>query len=389
MKTLVRILAVPVLVVAMFVACNKKATKTEGTAAGGKVVKYGVEVKAGPMDSILLKDYAPKTSLVVPETFVPRARFPVIDVHSHTFMSTIRRPEDVDAWVKTMDATGIETTVVFTDAVGAEFDKQAGLYLKRHPTRFQLWCGLDTTGIDKPDYPARAAAELERCYKKGARGVGELSDKGWGFGGSEKNALPRNKRLHLDDLRLELVWRKCVELKLPINIHVADHPSCWQPLGPNQERTADFQAFNMIGKDVPQYSELLDKRDNLLSQHPKNVFIFCHLSNQGNDTAALAKLLDRFPNLYLDISARDYEIGRQPRTAARFIEKYKDRILFGTDMGREKAMYQNWWRLLETGDEFMQGRVWWRQYGLELPAPVLKALYRENALRLLNWKKVG
>ena len=101
----------------------------------------------------------------------------------------------------------------------------------------------------------------------------------------------------------------------------------------------------------------------------------------------MAKALDQYPNLFVDISARDYEIGRQPRAAARFLASYKDRVLFGTDMGRDKSMYRGWWRLLETGDEFMPGRIWWRYYGLELPAPVLQSLYRNNARRILNWDK--
>jgi hypothetical protein len=86
----------------------------------------------------------------------------------------------------------------------------------------------------------------------------------------------------------------------------------------------------------------------------------------------------------VDISARDYEVGRAPRTAARFLVRYRDRVLFGTDMGREKSMYQAWWRLFESADEFMPGRVWWRYYGLELPAPVLESLYRGNARLVLK-----
>lgn len=345
-------------------------------------VKFGVEVRPGPMDSILLKDYRPSSSLVVPETFVPKARFPVIDVHTHSSMSGIRTPEDVEAWVRTMDEVGLERSIVLTDAVGKDFDRQAALY-RNYGGRFQLWCGLDTENMDAPDYPQRAAAELERCYRNGARGVGELSDKGWGL---QRESRPRGRRLHIDDPRLDLFWKKCADLKLPVNIHIADHPSCWQPLGPNQERTPDFQHFNLYGQDVPSYQELLAMRDRLLERHPGVTFIFCHLSNQGNDTAALSRALDRFPNLYLDIAARDYELGRQPRTAARFLARYRDRILFGTDMGRDKAMYQLWWRLLETADEFIPGRIWWRYYGLELPSEVLKTLYRDNALRLLNWR---
>ena len=338
------------------------------------------------MDSLRLKDYAPASSLVVPKTHLTKPRFPVIDAHSHSSMSGIKTPADVDAWVKTMDEAGIEISVVFTESTGPDFDRQADLFLKKYPRRFQVWCGIDTKDIDAPDYPQRAAKELERCFRKGARGAGELTDKGWGLQSDEKDALPRNKRLHLDDPRLDLFWRKSAELKLPVNIHIADHPSNWKSLGPNQERSPDFQGFNLYGKDVPSYEELLATGDRTLARHPKTTFIFCHLSNIGNDTAALARALDRYPNLYVDISARDYEIGRQPRAARAFLDHYRGRVLFGTDMGREKSMYEGWWRLLETADEYIPGRIWWPYYGLELNNDTLRSLYRETALKVLNFQ---
>ncbi|HWQ54092.1 MAG TPA: amidohydrolase family protein [Bryobacteraceae bacterium] len=347
------------------------------------VMKYGIEVKPGPMDSVRLKDYQPESSLVVPETRVNKARFPVIDIHTHTYMSAIKTPADVDAWIRTMDETGVERSVVFTGATGPEFDKQVELF-SRYPDRFQLWCSFPTDNIDAPDYPERAAREVERCYRKGARGVGEITDKGSGI---QSAALPRAKRLHFDDKRLDLLWQKCAELKMPVNAHIADHPSCWRPLGPTQERTPDFQHFNLYGKDVLSYEELLASRGRLLDKHPRLTLIACHLGNQGNDLAALGRELDLHPNLYVDISARDYEIGRQPRAAAKFLAKYRDRVLYGTDMERDPAMYRTWWRLLETADEYIPGRIWWRYYGLELPEPVLESLYRTNALRLLNWQR--
>ena len=351
--------------------------------ASGTVIKYGVPVVSGPMDSILLKDYVPDSSLVVPESKVPKARFPVIDVHAHVYAET---KAEIADWVRTMDEVGIDKTVVLTEAVGSDFDRLVELYLKPYPDRFQLYCGIDTRDVGSNDYAQRAVRELVRCYEKGARGVGELSDKGWGFNASSTHPLPRQERLHADDARLASFWKKCAELKIPVNLHIADHPSCWQPLGPHQERTPDFQAFNLYGKDVPSYEELLAKRDRLLQQHPETRFIACHLSNQGNDLAAAAQALDHYPNLYMDISARDYELGRQPRTALRFLTRYRDRLLFGTDMGRDKKVYEAWWRLLETGDEFLPGRIWWRYYALEIPNQVLDLLYRGNAKRLLNWK---
>jgi len=336
------------------------------------------------MDSILLKDYKPDSSLVVPVTRVPKARFSVIDVHSHPYARTLQQVAD---WVQTMDEMGVELTVVLTGATGENFDKLVELYLKPYPTRFQLYCGLLNTDVDKPDYPQRAVEELVRCYKKGARGVGEIIDKGSGLsrGGGQ---LPRNQRLHPDDPRLDAFWEKCAELKLPVNLHVADHPSCWRPPDNHQERSPAFARYNQYGKDVPSYEELIAMRDRTVARHPKTIFIVCHFGNQGNDLASLAKVIDQHPNMYADISARDYEIGRQPRYAAKWLAKYKDRVLFGTDQNISKNMYLSWWRLLETDDDYMPGHSWWMHYGLNLPASVLENLYRNNARKILNWEKL-
>ena len=340
----------------------------------------GNEEAVKAVGAIPLKDWAPDSSLIVPEHHPVKARYPVIDAHSHMYART---PQEIAQWVRTMDETGVETTVVLTGATGAEFDRLADLFLKPYPGRFQLYCGLETKDIQAPDYPERAVAELVRCYREGARGVGELSEKGSGYARGAQ--LPRDRRLHPDDPRLAPFWRKCAELKIPVNVHMADHPSAWRPADNHQERSPGFQRYNQYSKDVPSYDEILSMRDRLMDSQPKTVFIACHFSNQGNDLATLSKVLDRFPNLNVDISARDYEIGREPRTAAKFLERYQDRVLFGTDQSVSRKMYMAWWRLLETPDEYMPGPNWWRLYGLELSDGVLRKLYRENARRLLNW----
>jgi predicted TIM-barrel fold metal-dependent hydrolase len=344
------------------------------------------------MDSILVKDWVPDSSLVVPETNIPKARFSAIDVHVHARGNLGDTRESLSAWVQIMDEAGVEKMIVLSEATGAEFDRLSDLYQKNYPDRFQLWCGLDEQDFEKPDYPERAAAELERCYRKGGRGVGELSDKGWGIMGGVVAAyghpieLPRERRMHLDDPRLDLFWNKCAQLKIPVSLHVADHPSAWRPPDNHQERSPRYQTYNQYGSDVPSYEELLARRDRLLARHPDTTFIAVHFSNQGNDLSALSQALDRFPNLYVDISARDYEMGRQPRAAARFLEKYKDRVLYGSDQTPATGMYRSWWRLMESSDEYIPGPVWWRLYGLSLQDGVLEAVYRGNARRILNWK---
>src|SRR5215470_9474951 len=269
--------------------------------------RNGNEEAVQKVQSVTLKDWSPDSSLIVPEHHPPKARNAAIDVHSHMYAKT---PAEVAAWVRTMDEVGVQTTVVLTGATGAEFDRLADLFLKAHPGRFQLYCGLDTTNIDAPDYPQRAVAELVRCYRKGARGVGELSDKGSGY--ARGRTLPQAQRLHPDDARLNLFWQKCAELKLPVDIHMADHPSAWRPPDNHQERSPSYQRYNQYGHDVPSYAEILAMRDRLMDSQPGTTFIACHFSNQGNDLATLSKVLDRFPNLYVDLSARSYELGRQP-----------------------------------------------------------------------------
>lgn len=344
--------------------------------------RAGNEDAVKTMGAIPIKDWAPDSSLIVEEHHPPKAKYAAIDAHSHVYMRT---PADVAKWVGIMNETGVETTIILSGATGAEFDRLVDLYLKPYPGRFQLYCGLDTSNSDAPDYPQRAAAELERCYRKGARGVGELSEKGSGYG----RASSPDKRLHPDDSRLGPFWRKCAELKLPVNIHMADHPSAWRPPDNHQERSPSYQRYNQYGKNVPSYAQVLAIRDRLLDSQPKTTFVACHFSNQGNDLAALSSVLDRFPNLHVDMSARHYEIGRQPRSAAKFLQRYQDRVIWGTDLTPDRKMYMSWWRLLETEDEYMPGPNWWRLYGLKLPDTVLEKIYRGNARRLLNWEPVN
>lgn len=135
----------------------------------------------GPMDDVLLKDHAPKTSVVTPVTEVPKAKYPVIDTHLHNYPERVEgrdTREVIDEWVQTMDEVGIEKSVILTEAIGEEFDRFVEMYLEPYPDRFQLYCGLDMSGIESSDYPKRAARQLEACYNKGARGVGEIPIKG-------------------------------------------------------------------------------------------------------------------------------------------------------------------------------------------------------------------
>src|SRR5665647_139278 len=128
------------------------------------------------VNNLKLKDYRPVSIFKIPETKIEKAKYPVIDFHSHDYP---KNDAEVDQWVKTMDETGIAKTMLLSYATGASFDSVVTKY-SRYKDRFEIWCGFDYTGADQPGWAQKALAELERCYKKGARGVGELGDKGLG-----------------------------------------------------------------------------------------------------------------------------------------------------------------------------------------------------------------
>lgn len=331
-------------------------------------------------EKILLKDYRPKSIYKIPVTEVPKARYLVIDMHSHPYART---PEQVAEWVKTMDAAGIEKTIVLTGAVGKAFDELYARYSK-HPGRFDLWCGLDYTGCDQPGYGPAAVKELERCYRVGARGVGELSDKGRGL------AWRRFKvRMHPDDPRMDPLFQKCAELGLPVNLHVADPVWMYQKMDATNDGLMNAFEWRLDNQpDIVGHSGMIDILERTVRRHPKTTFIACHFANLCYDLTRLGQLLDRCRNLYADISARYAETATIPRFVSRFYARYADRLVYGTDMGFNRRMYQITFRVLESLDEHFyehqQFGYHWAMNGFGLPDKVLKKVYRDTALKILS-----
>ena len=147
-------------------------------------------------DVLKLKDYDPVSIFKLPEHHPHQAKFSCIDIHSHPYESD---PEDIKAWAKRLDANNIEKVIILTYAHGEEFDRLYDLYTGISD-KFEMWCGFDMDNFGQPDFEQKAVAELERCYKKGAKGVGELGDKG--LGESYCLRAPDGKKTptaHIDD----------------------------------------------------------------------------------------------------------------------------------------------------------------------------------------------
>ena len=336
-------------------------------------------------ETILLKNYRPRSIYKIPVTEVPRAKFPIIDMHSHPYAKTA---EEIAEWVRNMDDVGVAKAIILSGATGQEF---VDIYRKYavHPDRFELWCGFDYTGYDQPEFGQRAIASLEKCHQAGARGVGELHDKGKGLNPDNMTALG----MHPDDARMDSLFERCGQLGMPVNIHVADPIWMYEAMDIHNDglmNAFEWRLDNQHG--IVGHSGMIDILERTVTKHSSTTFIACHFANLDYDLARLGQLLERHPNLFADISARYAETAPIPRFTSQFYAKYANRLLYGTDMGFDKSMYRVTFRILETLDEhFYQTDLFgyhWSLNGFGLPDELLQKVYRANAEKLLTSRGV-
>lgn len=331
-------------------------------------------------EELKLKDYRPQSIFHVPVTKITKAKYPVIDMHSHNYVKT---DEQVAQWVKTMDKAGIEKTIILSGATGAQFDSIYSKYA-RYGDRFEVWCGFDLSGYKETGWNEKAVRELERCIKTGARGIGELSDKGLGLQYSGGFGP------HINDPLLKPLLKRCGELNMPVSIHVADPYWMYLPMDSTNDGLMNAYTWriDLTKKGILGHAKLIKTLEDAVSDNVNTTFIACHFANCEYDLSILGSLLDKYPNLYADIAARFGETSTIPRYMASFYEKYQDKLLYGTDNFPESHMYEVTFRILESLDEHFYEYYFyhWPSNGFGLKDNILKKVYHENAKKILRKK---
>ena len=329
-----------------------------------------------------IREYKPHSTLVVEQHPVPRAKYPVIDIHSHQ-PAPISNAQ-LETLVKDMDRLNLQVLVNATGASGDQLVRSiAALKNSPHPTRMVMFSQINFRDVG-PGFGQRAARQLEADVKAGALGLGELM-KGFGLTARKSDG----SRLTLDDPELDPIWDTAARLNIPVLIHTADPQEFFQPLTYQNERWLEMSLYpdrRYPPERYPSFETLMAERDRLFKKHPKTTFIAAHMGWHANDLARLARMFDEMPNVYGEVGAVLYDLGRQPRTAHDFMVKYQDRVLFGKD-SYQPDEYPYYWRTFETGDEYFDYyrdyHAFWKLYGLSLPDVVLRKLYYGNALRLM------
>ena len=353
-----------------------------------------------------LEKYEPKSMLHVPETKVLRARFPVVDFHTHITSARGRSGEmalrfnlQPEECLPVMDRKNLRTMVSLTGGYGDVLREAIRKLQDPHRGRFVVFTEPAYGRASDAAYPKLQADLIADAHKAGAGGLKVLKTLGLylreqGSGG---------KLVRIDDSRFDPMWDAAGALNMPVAIHISDPEAFFLPIDRFNERWEELHAhpgWSFHGGDFPSDRDLQEARRNVMRRHPRTSFVCLHVANAEN-LPYVSECMDSHPNMFVDIAARIGELGRQPRMARKFLEKYQDRVVFGTDASPASsgtpqqifsdALYEIYFRFLETEDEYFdyspasippQGR--WRISGLGLPEQVLRKLYWENAARLLK-----
>jgi predicted TIM-barrel fold metal-dependent hydrolase len=358
-----------------------------------------------------LRDFEPRSMLHVPETKVPRAAFPVIDIHTHLCWAAkseagvplseerqfIATPQEL---IEVMDRKNIRMLLNTTGGPGAGVRQCVERFEKAYPGRFITYTEPWYAKVQEPGYAKFQADQIEKAHADGARGLKILKTLGLYL----REKVTTGPLLKVDDARFDPMWEACAAKKMPVGIHVSDPEAFFLPIDRYNERWEELHNhpdWSFHGKDFPSNMELLEARNRMMAKHPKTQFVVFHFGNDSENLGYVSECMDRFPNMHVELGARIGELGRQPRASRKFFDKYQDRILFGTDAtphGDEfpqqlygDKLYEIYYRFLETEDEYFdyapaaippQGR--WKIYGIGLPEQILKKVYHDNAVRLLG-----
>jgi len=353
-------------------------------------------MKEGPVD-IHLREFAPRSALVTQEDIPQKARFMAIDVNNHfgrgkDWIAKIQMPYPSDGWtisdlpagIALMDQMNIGRAINLDGGWGEVLRRNIEYYKEPYPNRFAIFAWVDWTQADEPNFGEKWAKELEKSVAAGASGLAVFKALGLEY---------RDRNQHLisaDDPRFDPIWARAGELNIPVLIHTADPVAFFSPLDETNERWEelfDHPDWHFYGKDYPSFMELIERLLRVVERHPHTNFISAHVMGYAENLGFVARALDQYPNLYVDIAERISELGRQPYSARKFIIKYADRVLFGTDtFAPDRNKYQTYIRFLETEDEYFeygrnQGR--WNIYGINLPDKTLQTIYYSNAKRLI------
>ena len=326
----------------------------------------------------------------------------VLKIDSHVHINSDRGCFEEQAIKDNFSLITLNTDHSDSSAVKQQLD-YALISIKKYPGNvfYAATFHFDTAGWETDEWNKKVISQLKSNIKGGA-----VSVKIWkNIGMTERD---RNERfIMINDPLLKPVIDFIVSRNLSITGHLGEPKNCWLPLdqmtisGDSSYFSENPQYYMFLHPEYPSYEDQIKAVENMLEQHPDLKFIGCHLGSLEWNVDELAKRLDAFPNMAVDMAARichlQYQSAKDRKKVRDFCIKYQDRLLYGTDLGDNgngncgelaKQMSETWlddWKYFTSNDEMTSELFKGSFEGLRLPKKVIDKIYRENAIK---WYKL-
>lgn len=329
-----------------------------------------------------------------PYTMADFARVPKIDAHVHLHNHD---PAFVEA-AQRLKFKLLTINVDYPDFPPLDDQQRVALALKKaHPGAIAWAVSFSSDSSDQPGWLAATQARVDAGLSQGAVGVKVWKNIGMSLRGQD------GKLVMIDDARFAPLFDDFAKRGIAMLGHQGEPHNCWLPLeqmtvNNDREYFAHHPQYHMaLHPEMPSWEEQMAARDHMLAAHPGLRFVGMHLASLERNVDELAAFLDRFPMATVDMAARIGQLQAQSQLqrekVRRFIIKYQDRLLYGTDLSQTpgqsgKALLKEvepvWrmhWRYFNTADSFKVADLDRPVRGLALPREVVDKLYHLNAER--------
>lgn len=312
-----------------------------------------------------------------------------IDVHVHVFKSDPALQQLLEQLnLKLLNILVMDDTLPYRKQLQPQVNDALALVRSSHG-HIALCTTFDPYKLESPSFAADAIQQIDRDFANGA-----LAVKVWKNIGME---IKDNKGRYVlaDDPRFEPIYKDIAKHGKTLMTHQAEPDVAWGPPDPSDPSWSYYQenpqwyVANRPG--FPSKQQILEARDHVLANNPNLRMVGVHLGSMERDLDNMGRHLDKYPNFAIDMAARmDYLMLAPPDKVRAFLIKYQDRVLYGTDLdlladadAKEelkewRSTYARDWKFLATGETFtLEGKQF---QGLNLPQPVLRKIFHENAI---------
>ncbi len=274
--------------------------------------------------------------------------------------------------------------------------------VKAFPERVAWGTAFSLENFNKEGWQEEAIAYIKKSVANGAIAVKVWKNIGFFLKDKE------GKLVMIDNPRFDPILEFLTENQIPLIGHLGEHRNSWLPLekmtvnGNRDYARAHPDEHMYLHPERPSYEDYIAVRDNMLNKHPNLRFVGAHLGSLEWSVDELAKRLDKYPNMAVDMAERishlQYQTLSEWQKVHDFFIKYQDRLIYGTDL-RRSAMdivnkgitdpedikthaHEVWmrhWKFFTTDEKMRVPKVEGEFRGLKLPKEVIDKIYRKNA----------